>query len=127
MKNIFNYDTPKTVHRTPYSSFEDASAPEFVDSQLYALLASSEFVDGSGKTITCNISDHAGPVFLNLKGDYEYLLNWYHNPHRKSNTRHGSYIMLYLTEDGYVWKLNEAFFNKLLTIPDNITDLFSFG
>ena len=124
----FRYDNIRTVHKTPFHSFEDVNAPEFMDSQLYAVLARTEFLDtNTGKTLTCNIENHFGPVFLNLKGDYEYLLNWYHNPHRKANTRHGSYIMLYLTESGYVWKLSEAFFTKILSIPDNITDLFDFG
>ncbi len=127
----FRYENPKKIHVVPFAAFEDADAPEFVDSNIYKKLAATRYIRVDGDNIvrvdTCNVGNHSGPVFLALRGDYEYLLNWYHNPHRKANTRHGNYIMLYLTENGYQWKLSESFVSKLLTIPDDITDLFDFG
>lgn len=128
----FYYSDPSEAHRNAYREFKDADAPDFVDSQLFKDLSVTEFVQLNeewdeviGKK-TCNL-DANGQVFQLLEADYNYLIRWFHNEHRKANTRHGTYIMLYLTENGYAWKLSDWFFTRLLTIPDNLNDLFDFG
>ncbi len=125
---IFAYENTKTVHKVPFSAYRDAGNFEFVDSHLYQELLGTIYENTTtGQVLDCRVDNHKGPVFINLKGDYDYLTRWYHNPYRKSDTRHGSYIMLYAAEEGFVWKLSDAFFTKILSIPDNITDLFDFG
>lgn len=128
MSKTFEYNNPKVVHHVPFLRFTDAGNKEFVDSDLYAYLKQITFHDTStGRTDTCNVDNHNGLVFYNMKGDYDYLTRWYHNPFKGANTRHGSYIMLYWIETDYYWKLSQSFFTKIMTIPDNISDLFDFG
>ncbi|MNU91474.1 hypothetical protein D3C71_813610 [compost metagenome] len=135
MSNItFYYEDTKTVHKVPYMDFLDASAPDFKDSALYRALTNTEFVQlGEYQNNPVVVSKHkcsmdpSSQAFQLIEADYNYLLNWWHNPHRKANTRHGTYIMLYLTNQGYVWKLSDWFFTRILTIPDNLNDLFDFG
>jgi len=125
------YENPKTIHRVPFIDYTDQNQSEFSKSTIYKMIAETRFVRiENGETIsslTCDIHNHNGPVYWNLKGDYDYLHKWYHNPYRKSNGRHGSYMMLDPTEEGgQVWRLNKAFVLQILSIPDNISDLFEY-
>lgn len=128
---LYSYDRLKQVHKTPFARFEDAGTYEFVDSKLYALLKQTDFkrVDSAGniESMRCHVDNLEGLHFKQLKADYDYLWRWYHNPHRKSDTRHGYYIMLYCIDGIYQWKLSKDFFTKILTIPDNLGELFDFG
>lgn len=120
----FRYESAANIHKKPFAFFVDQEAPEFIDSQIYKALRDTTYVreDGSS-SLRCDMNPLA---FEMLRGDYEYLMNWYHNDHRKSNTRHGNYIMLYLIGDSYMWKLSEDFVTKILAVPDNFFELFEF-
>lgn len=127
----FKFKDIKTVHHQVFAEFSDQDVESFVDSDLFQKIASTVFVEekpnGLDSRLTCNVENIDGFHFKQLEGDFDYLKRWYHNPYRKANTRHGSFIMLYLTEQGYVWKLNSNFFSKLLWISDDINELFDFG
>lgn len=130
MNNSFEFPSAKLVHHTPFLRFTDAGNANFVDSNLYSALNRTPLFDMStGRTDICDVTNHGGLRFQKLKGDYDYLTRWYHNPHKGANTRHGSYIMLYWidNEADYFWKLSQSLFTKVLTFSDDLTELFDFG
>lgn len=114
----FDYESARTIHRDPFAPFLDQHVPDFDVSMLALAIRNTTFrkVDMSGNVL----STHTVPLvpgsstFVALESDYIYLMNWYYNEHRKANTRHGYYIMLYLIGDTYQWKLNDWFVDKLL-------------
>lgn len=128
--NEFRYTSAKTAHHQAFAPFVDQAAPEFEHSDLFRKLIDTKYirVDDNGNNLeSAELNTAYGHYLFNiLRGDYDYLVRWYHNEHRKSNTRHGTYIMLYDSPDGYQWKLGEWFFTRILTGWD-LTELFDFG
>jgi len=114
----FDYETPQTIHKVPFAPFTDQHVPDFDESMLALAIRNTEFrrIDIAGNVVETHTLplDPNSLSFKALEGDYIYLMTWYYNEHRKSNTRHGHYIMLYLIGDTYHWKLNDAFVDKIL-------------